>query len=168
MKAKTSMKREATDELNRGGKDRHSKVCTARGTRDRRVRLSPKTAILFYDVQDRLGYDRPSKAIDWLMKEAKSAIDALDDSPTAATFNNQQMLKFECDRHNSVAGDQVAAPPLSSSEFLTPLELFDANSEIVRLQRFFSEAEADYHILQSSYSPQFEGGFCYSEQERPN
>ncbi|KAK6149988.1 hypothetical protein DH2020_017513 [Rehmannia glutinosa] len=60
-----------------GRKDRHSKVCTARGTRDRRVRLSPKTAIQFYDVQDRLGYDRPSKAIDWLMKEAKTAIDAL-------------------------------------------------------------------------------------------
>ncbi|KAL0363437.1 UNVERIFIED_CONTAM: Transcription factor TCP4 [Sesamum calycinum] len=60
-----------------GRKDRHSKVCTARGTRDRRVRLSPRTAIQFYDVQDRLGYDRPSKAIDWLMKEAKTAIEAL-------------------------------------------------------------------------------------------
>ncbi|XP_051135193.1 uncharacterized protein LOC127254234 isoform X2 [Andrographis paniculata] len=59
-------------------KDKHSKVCTARGPRDRRVRLSPKTAIQFYDVQDRLGYDRPSKAIDWLIKEAKIAIDALD------------------------------------------------------------------------------------------
>ncbi|CAA3008110.1 transcription factor TCP3-like [Olea europaea var. sylvestris] len=64
-----------------GGKDRHSKVCTASGLRDRRVRLSPNTAIQFYDVQDRLGYDRPSKAIDWLMKEAKAAIDALDETP---------------------------------------------------------------------------------------
>ncbi|EYU43356.1 hypothetical protein ABFS82_08G138600 [Erythranthe guttata] len=61
------------------GKDKHSKVSTARGPRDRRLRLSPITAIQFYDVQDRLGYDRPSKAIDWLIKEAKSAIDALDD-----------------------------------------------------------------------------------------
>ncbi|KAL7089097.1 hypothetical protein ACP275_13G167400 [Erythranthe tilingii] len=61
-----------------GRKDKHSKVCTASGaTRDRRLRLSPKTAIQFYDVQDRLGYDRPSKAVDWLMNEAKSAIDAL-------------------------------------------------------------------------------------------
>ncbi|KAL0328886.1 UNVERIFIED_CONTAM: Transcription factor TCP4 [Sesamum calycinum] len=64
-----------------GRKDRHSKVCTARGPRDRRLRLSPKTAIEFYDVQDRLGYDRPSKAIDWLIKEAKAAIDALDEQP---------------------------------------------------------------------------------------
>ncbi|KAI5657272.1 hypothetical protein M9H77_26065 [Catharanthus roseus] len=71
-----------------GRKDRHSKVCTARGPRDRRVRLSPNTAIQFYDVQDRLGYDRPSKAIDWLMKEAKSAIDALDDSAHASQINS--------------------------------------------------------------------------------
>ncbi|KAL3519930.1 hypothetical protein ACH5RR_018079 [Cinchona calisaya] len=72
-----------------GRKDRHSKVSTARGPRDRRVRLSPTTAIQFYDVQDRLGYDRPSNAIDWLMKEAKAAIDALDhqDSSNATTAN---------------------------------------------------------------------------------
>ncbi|KAL0321276.1 UNVERIFIED_CONTAM: Transcription factor TCP4 [Sesamum radiatum] len=31
--------------------------------------------------KDRLGYDRPSKAIDWLIKEAKAAIDALDEQP---------------------------------------------------------------------------------------
>ncbi|RLN23817.1 hypothetical protein C2845_PM07G23440 [Panicum miliaceum] len=53
-----------------GRKDRHSKVCTARGLRDRRVRLAAHTAIRFYDVQDRLGYDRPSKAVDWLMRNA--------------------------------------------------------------------------------------------------
>ncbi|KAL6627197.1 hypothetical protein ACP70R_030923 [Stipagrostis hirtigluma subsp. patula] len=64
-----------------GRKDRHSKVCTARGPRDRRVRLSAHTAIQFYDVQDRLGYDRPSKAVDWLIKNAKDAIDKLDVLP---------------------------------------------------------------------------------------
>nr|CAB3475782.1 unnamed protein product [Digitaria exilis] len=64
-----------------GRKDRHSKVCTARGPRDRRVRLSAHTAIQFYDVQDRLGYDRPSKAVDWLIKNAKDAIDKLEVLP---------------------------------------------------------------------------------------
>lgn len=64
-----------------GRKDRHSKVCTAKGPRDRRVRLSAHTAIQFYDVQDRLGYDRPSKAVDWLIKKAKSAIDELEQLP---------------------------------------------------------------------------------------
>ncbi|CAL9119452.1 unnamed protein product [Musa textilis] len=64
-----------------GRKDRHSKVCTAKGPRDRRVRLSAHTAIQFYDVQDRLGYDRPSKAVDWLIKNAKAAIDQLAEVP---------------------------------------------------------------------------------------
>lgn len=72
-----------------GRKDRHSKVCTAKGPRDRRVRLSAHTAIQFYDVQDRLGYDRPSKAVDWLIKKAKASIDELAQlpawNPTATT-----------------------------------------------------------------------------------
>nr|KYP40774.1 Transcription factor TCP3 [Cajanus cajan] len=64
-----------------GRKDRHSKVCTAKGPRDRRVRLAAHTAIQFYDVQDRLGFDRPSKAVDWLIKKAKAAIDQLAELP---------------------------------------------------------------------------------------
>ncbi|OWM78692.1 transcription factor PCF5-like isoform X1 [Punica granatum] len=64
-----------------GRKDRHSKVYTAKGPRDRRVRLSAHTAIQFYDVQDRLGYDRPSKAVDWLIENAKPAIDKLVELP---------------------------------------------------------------------------------------
>ncbi|KAL3754690.1 hypothetical protein ACJRO7_001879 [Eucalyptus globulus] len=64
-----------------GRKDRHSKVHTAKGPRDRRVRLSAYTAIQFYDVQDRLGFDRPSKAVDWLIRKAKPAIDRLTGLP---------------------------------------------------------------------------------------
>ncbi|XP_024933638.3 disease resistance protein RPV1-like [Ziziphus jujuba] len=37
------------------GKDRHSKVLTGKGLRDRRVRLSVATAIQFYDILVRLG-----------------------------------------------------------------------------------------------------------------
>ncbi|TKY59814.1 Transcription factor TCP2 [Spatholobus suberectus] len=57
-----------------GGKDRHSKVMTSKGLRDRRVRLSVNTAIQFYDLQDRLGCDQPSKAVEWLIKSAADAI----------------------------------------------------------------------------------------------
>ncbi|KAL8249588.1 hypothetical protein R6Q59_006456 [Mikania micrantha] len=60
-----------------GGKDRHSKVLTSKGLRDRRVRLSVGTAIQFYDLQDRLGYDQPSKAVEWLLKAASGSIDEL-------------------------------------------------------------------------------------------
>ncbi|XP_021288072.1 LOW QUALITY PROTEIN: transcription factor TCP4-like [Herrania umbratica] len=101
-----------------GRKDRHSKVCTAKGPRDRRVRLSAHTAIQFYDVQDRLGYDRPSKAVDWLIRKAKPAIDELaelppwnpeilttstsvtkpnnqDDQNTTTTANNDKPYQFD-------------------------------------------------------------------------
>lgn len=57
-----------------GGKDRHSKVWTSKGLRDRRVRLSVTTAIQFYDLQDRLGVDQPSKAVEWLIKAAADSI----------------------------------------------------------------------------------------------
>ncbi|KAK4766923.1 hypothetical protein SAY86_014674 [Trapa natans] len=60
-----------------GGKDRHSKVCTIRGLRDRRVRLSVPTAIQLYDLQDRLGLSQPSKVVDWLLNAAKHEIDEL-------------------------------------------------------------------------------------------
>lgn len=60
-----------------GGKDRHSKVCTVRGLRDRRVRLSVPTAIQLYDLQDRLGLSQPSKVVDWLLDVAKHEIDEL-------------------------------------------------------------------------------------------
>ncbi|XP_009792504.1 transcription factor TCP13-like [Nicotiana sylvestris] len=60
-----------------GGKDRHSKVCTVRGLRDRRVRLSVPTAIQLYDLQDRLGLNQPSKVVDWLINAAKHEIDEL-------------------------------------------------------------------------------------------
>ncbi|CAA6657372.1 unnamed protein product [Spirodela intermedia] len=60
-----------------GGKDRHSKVTTARGLRDRRVRLSVQTAIQLYDLQDRLGLNQPSKAVDWLLDAAQHEIDKL-------------------------------------------------------------------------------------------
>ncbi|KAA8542557.1 hypothetical protein F0562_023709 [Nyssa sinensis] len=60
-----------------GGKDRHSKVCTIRGLRDRRIRLSVPTAIQLYDLQDRLGLTQPSKVVDWLLDVTKHDIDKL-------------------------------------------------------------------------------------------
>lgn len=60
-----------------GGKDRHSKVCTVRGLRDRRIRLSVPTAIQVYKLQERLGLSQPSKVIDWLLDVTKDEIDKL-------------------------------------------------------------------------------------------
>lgn len=68
-----------------GGKDRHSKVCTVRGLRDRRIRLSVPTAIQLYDLQDRLGLTQPSKVIDWLIDATKHEIDKLPPLPMLPT-----------------------------------------------------------------------------------
>lgn len=92
-----------------GRKDRHSKVYTAKGARDRRVRLSAHTAIQFYDVQDRLGYDRPSKAVDWLITKAQSAIDKLEKLPPLDPFYNNTGNSIS-DNGNSFQVDNLPFP----------------------------------------------------------
>ncbi|KAF8086157.1 hypothetical protein N665_0633s0009 [Sinapis alba] len=141
-----------------GRKDRHSKVCTAKGPRDRRVRLSAHTAIQFYDVQDRLGVDRPSKAVDWLIKKAQTSIDELALLPpwnpadairnaaanakprrTAAKAQispsptQQQQLQFGCTR--AVGFDGVASNGNESS-YLPPSSM-DSDSIADTMKSFF-------------------------------
>ncbi|XP_010553937.1 PREDICTED: transcription factor TCP1-like isoform X2 [Tarenaya hassleriana] len=55
-------------------KDRHSKIHTAQGLRDRRVRLSIGIARQFFDLQDMLGFDKASKTLEWLLKKSRKAI----------------------------------------------------------------------------------------------
>ncbi|CAM0905354.1 unnamed protein product [Alopecurus aequalis] len=93
-----------------GGKDRHSKVYTAKGIRDRRVRLSVATAIQFYDLQDRLGYDQPSKAVEWLIKAAAAAIDKLP-SLDATAFPNHPASANNNKAREEPAADAEADGP---------------------------------------------------------
>ncbi|XP_059643232.1 transcription factor CYCLOIDEA-like [Cornus florida] len=58
-------------------KDRHSKISTAKGQRERRVRLSIGVARRFFDLQDMLGFDKASKTLDWLFAKSKTAISEL-------------------------------------------------------------------------------------------
>ncbi|CAL4935501.1 unnamed protein product [Urochloa decumbens] len=55
-------------------KDRHSKICTAGGMRDRRMRLSLDVARKFFALQDMLGFDKASKTVHWLLNTSKAAI----------------------------------------------------------------------------------------------
>ncbi|KAL2467402.1 Transcription factor TCP2 [Abeliophyllum distichum] len=96
-----------------GGKDRHSKVLTSKGLRDRRVRLSVSTAIQFYDLQDRLGYDQPSKAIEWLLKAAATSIAELPPMTTAFLDNNP---KQPTEEKRSSAVDHTDQLPFDSAE----------------------------------------------------
>nr|AXM04963.1 cycloidea-like protein [Calycera herbacea] len=58
-------------------KDRHSKIHTAQGPRDRRVRLSIDISRKFFGLQDLLGFDKASKTLDWLLTKSRTAIEDL-------------------------------------------------------------------------------------------
>ncbi|KAL7129649.1 hypothetical protein ABFS83_13G082400 [Erythranthe nasuta] len=88
-----------------GGKDRHSKVLTSKGLRDRRVRLSVNTAIQFYDLQDRLGYDQPSKAVEWLLKAAATSISEL--PPMTSPFPDTPKQLSGEKRSSTAGSDQL-------------------------------------------------------------
>jgi len=64
--------------------DRHSKIRTAQGVRDRRMRLSVGVAREFFALQDRLGFDKASKTLNWLLTQSKPAIDRLVDAAEPA------------------------------------------------------------------------------------
>nr|WRO64807.1 TCP3 [Oncidium hybrid cultivar] len=146
-----------------GRKDRHSKVCTAKGLRDRRVRLSAHTAIQFYDVQDRLGYDRPSKAVDWLIQNAKPAIDRLaqlppfrppDLSPPPHSAPEKSLLSSE-------TGDYASAYGFCSSSSLLPPSL-DSDSIADTIKSFFPMT-AVAASASSSYHAAFGGSSAHAE-----
>ncbi|KAE8709680.1 hypothetical protein F3Y22_tig00110328pilonHSYRG00137 [Hibiscus syriacus] len=58
-------------------RDRHSKINTANGPRDRRMRLSLDVAREFFGLQDMLGYDKASRTIEWLLIQARQEIKRL-------------------------------------------------------------------------------------------
>uniref|UniRef100_A0A0B5CZ73 CYCL1 n=1 Tax=Aristolochia arborea TaxID=158532 RepID=A0A0B5CZ73_ARIAB len=72
-----------------GKKDRHSKICTARGPRDRRMRLSLDIARAFFDLQDMLGFDKASKTVGWLLDKSNAAIKELKRTAAKAKIFNK-------------------------------------------------------------------------------
>ncbi|XP_076913069.1 transcription factor TCP17-like [Bidens hawaiensis] len=103
-----------------GGKDRHSKVCTVRGLRDRRVRLSVPTAIQLYYLQDRLGLSQPSKVVDWLLDAAKNEIDELPPlqiPPGSFGQNFQTLLNGSPER---AEGAKTSASGLNWEDYWNP------------------------------------------------
>ncbi|KAF8083758.1 hypothetical protein N665_0754s0014 [Sinapis alba] len=108
-----------------GGKDRHSKVCTVRGLRDRRIRLSVPTAIQVYDLQDRLGLSQPSKVIDWLLEAAKDDVDELPPLQFPQGFN-QMYPNFIFG--NSASTSAASAFPGTNLGFLESYDLGGSSS----------------------------------------
>nr|AXM05064.1 cycloidea-like protein [Achillea acuminata] len=78
-------------------KDGHSKIYTARGPRDRRVRLSIGIAEKFFCLQDLLGFDKASKTLDWLLTKSLTAIkDLVEDTNhcSSSPVYYQSKVKF--------------------------------------------------------------------------
>ncbi|KAK4841746.1 hypothetical protein QYF36_009716 [Acer negundo] len=79
-KSETNGEKQTIPQKRSGKKDRHSKIYTAQGPRDRRMRLSLQIARKFFDLQDMLGFDKASKTIEWLFSKSKAAIKELSES----------------------------------------------------------------------------------------
>lgn len=61
----------------RSSNDRHNKINTAQGPRDRRMRLSFDVAKKFFKLHDILGFDKASNTVEWLLNKSESYIQEL-------------------------------------------------------------------------------------------
>ncbi|KAK6787602.1 hypothetical protein RDI58_016127 [Solanum bulbocastanum] len=94
-------------------KDRHSKINTARGPRDRRMRLSLDAARKFFRLQDLLGFDKASKTVEWLLTQSDSAIEEL----VAVKGNDAQMpQQTSCNTPTTTTGIGAICASNSISE----------------------------------------------------
>ncbi|CAL5445112.1 unnamed protein product [Camellia sinensis] len=92
-------------------KDRHSKINTAQGPRDRRMRLSLEVARDFFNLQDMLGFDKASKTVEWLLTKSKAAIKEL-------TRSLPHHMKHSC----SVGGGANSASSTSECEVVSGMD----------------------------------------------
>ncbi|KAH0687521.1 hypothetical protein KY284_018074 [Solanum tuberosum] len=90
-------------------KDRHSKINTAHGPRDRRMRLSLEIARKFFNLQDLLGFDKASKTVEWLLTKSKSAVNDL----------VQKINKGKCSASTNPNIGGVVSSPSESCEVIS-------------------------------------------------
>ncbi|KAK4768145.1 hypothetical protein SAY87_003286 [Trapa incisa] len=113
-------------------KDRHSKINTAQGLRDRRMRLSLDVARRFFDLQDMLGFDKASKTVEWLLTQSRSAIKEL-----SKGFSKSCKLAGETASESSLAEFDTAfgaiGQPMAASRDGDRLEKPDDDSNAPRL-----------------------------------
>nr|BAM13330.1 teosinte branched 1 [Oryza officinalis] len=86
-------------------KDRHSKISTAGGMRDRRMRLSLDVARKFFALQDMLGFDKASKTVQWLLNMSKAAIREImsDDASSVCEEDGSSSLSVDGKQHSNPA-----------------------------------------------------------------
>nr|AXM04997.1 cycloidea-like protein [Scorzonera sinensis] len=112
-------------------KDHHSKIHTAQGPRDRRVRLSIDVARKFFYLQDLLGFDKPSKTLDWLFKKSKIPIDELVErmkQSSSSTVTDESQVGFL----ETVKGDEQDK---KQKKKYTPSCVEDKGRKMIRKQK---------------------------------
>ncbi|KAI7732485.1 hypothetical protein M8C21_024204 [Ambrosia artemisiifolia] len=93
--------------------DRHSKVNTAQGPRDRRMRLSVEVSKKFFRLQDLLGFDKASKTVEWLLMKSQSCIQELM-TPHGISISESSASKYDF-WSEYIDGDQSAKGSSSSN-----------------------------------------------------
>ncbi|PWA85851.1 hypothetical protein CTI12_AA145670 [Artemisia annua] len=106
-------------------KDRHSKINTAQGPRDRRMRLSIDVAKKFFKLQDLLGFDKASKTVEWLLMKSKSNIQELSSlmnfSNSASGNSNDQSMENSSSKNSDKEKKKAIKGVRKSSYLLRPL-----------------------------------------------
>ncbi|KAL6529250.1 hypothetical protein OROGR_014873 [Orobanche gracilis] len=105
-----------------GKKDRHSKICTAQGIRDRRMRLSLQIARKFFDLQDMLGYAKASSTIEWLFSKSNKAIREL--------MIKENHISQQENNNNNYCNFSVSDNAKSES-FVSECEVVSGNQEVM-------------------------------------
>lgn len=99
-------------------KDRHSKINTAQGPRDRRMRLSLEVARNFFGLQDLLGFDKASKTVEWLLLQSKSEIQkllpqknpsSLATKSTLSSTSECEVVSSEIDKENTISKEKPSS-----------------------------------------------------------
>ncbi|KAL5064980.1 hypothetical protein RYX36_026717, partial [Vicia faba] len=88
-------------------RDRHSKIKTAKGLRDRRMRLSLEVAKRFFGLQDMLGFEKASKTVDWLLNQSKDGINQLAREKNIHFPSKSTSSTSECEGVSSLEYNEV-------------------------------------------------------------
>lgn len=119
-------------------KDRHSKIFTAQGPRDRRMRLSLDVARRFFDLQDMLGFDKASNTVDWLMAKSGTAIGGL--IPPQSDSKGESSTS-ECEV-NSLVLNEKTTPPRASGVTTHTARKAPSHPSLARESRVMARARA--------------------------
>ncbi|KAK7347429.1 hypothetical protein VNO80_21959 [Phaseolus coccineus] len=115
-------------------RDRHSKINTARGLRDRRMRLSLEVAKRFFGLQDMLGFDKASKTVEWLLNQAKVEIKQLAREKNSAGGAKGASSTSECEGVSSL--DEVAVSGVNEEQERETPNMKRRTSKVCRKSAF--------------------------------